>query len=101
MIRERSIQALHRIIADLGQVAEGSEWYLFGSVDRDEPKAVDIDLLILCASDDQADAFRRGIDPDALPLPLDLSLMTFEEEKEIGAVRCQSARRIYPPCEQS
>lgn len=101
MIRDRSIDALHRAIAALGQVAEGSEWYLFGSVDRDEPEAVDIDLLILCASDNQADALRMGIDADALPLPLDLSLMTFDEEEETGAVRRQRARRIYPPFEPS
>jgi len=96
MIRERSIEALCRVIAELGKVAQGSEWHLFGSVDRDEPEAADIDLLILCTSDDQADALRRGIDADALPYPLDLSLMTFDEEKETGAVRRQRARRIYP-----
>jgi hypothetical protein len=55
----------------------------------------------------QADALCQAIDPDSLPLPLDLSLMTYEEAAEVDAVWLQSARRVHPshegasrrPCE--
>jgi hypothetical protein len=74
-------------------------WHLFGSVDRDDPTAHDIDLLILCESDAQADRLRELIDTDAIEVPLHLSLMTFEEDRSVSAVGMQQAHRIYPPLE--
>ena len=44
----------------------------------------------------QAGALRQAIDPDSLPLPLHLSLLTYAEAMEVDAVRIQHASRIYP-----
>lgn len=96
MIRQRVIASLRELAVSLGAKADGTEWHLFGSVDRDEPNAADIDLMILCKSDDQADALRRAIDPDALALPLHLALLTFDEAAEVDAVRVQCSRAIFP-----
>ena len=96
MIRVRVVAALLDLADRLGAIVDESEWYLFGSVDRNEPAASDIDLLILCTSDTQADALRQSIDPDLLPFPLDLSLMTFEEAAEADAVLLQRAHKIFP-----
>lgn len=96
MIRQRVVTSLRELAVSLGPKAEGTEWHLFGSVDRDEPNAADIDLMILCKSDDQADALRRAIDPDALALPLHLALMRFDEAIEVDAVRVQRSRAIFP-----
>lgn len=96
MIRQRVVISLRELAVSLGPKAEGSQWHLFGSVDRDESDAADIDLMILCKSDEQADALRQAIDPDALILPLHLALMTFDEEAEIEAVRMQCSRAIFP-----
>ena len=96
MIRQRTVTSLHELATSLGQVAEGSEWHLFGSVDRDDPNATDIDLMILCKSDSQSDALRRAIDTDVLSLPLHLSLMTFDEANAIDAVRMQGSRHVFP-----
>ncbi len=96
MIRERVKARLRELATSLGEKAEGSQWHLFGSVDRDEPDARDIDLMILCTSDSQADVLRATIDPESLELPLHLALMTFEEEAEVGAVRMQISRAIFP-----
>ncbi len=52
--------------------------------------------MILCNSDDQADALRRIIDPDALELPLHIALLTFEEAVEIEAVNVQCSSVIFP-----
>jgi len=41
-------------------------------------------------------AWRRMIDEDVLGIPLDLSLMTFDEEREVRAVALQRAIRIVP-----
>lgn len=96
MIRQRVVTSLRALAISLGPKAEGSQWHLFGSVDRDEQDAADIDLMILCNSDYQADALRRAIDPDALELPLHMALMTFDEASEVEAVRVQRSRAIFP-----
>lgn len=96
MKRRAAAAALCTLADGLGVVAGGSEWYLFGSADREEPGAADIDLLILCRDSDQADRLRTAFDIDMLGLPLDLSLMTYDEAKEARAVERQRARKIYP-----
>ena len=96
MIRQRVVASLRELAVSLGLKADGTEWHLFGSVDRDEPNAADIDLMILCQSDDQADVLRRVIDPDALALPLHLALMSFDEAAEVDAVLVQRSRAIFP-----
>lgn len=96
MIRQRVVASLRELAVSLGPEADGTEWHLFGSVDRDEPNAADIDLMILCKSDAQADTLRRAIDPDALALPLHLALMTFDEAAEVDAVGVQHSRAIFP-----
>lgn len=96
MIRQHVIFALRELAASLGVQAEGTQWHLFGSVERDEPDAADIDLMILCKSDDQADTLRRAIDLDALAWPLHLALMTFDEAAEVDAIRVQCSRAIFP-----
>jgi predicted nucleotidyltransferase len=96
VIRQRVVSSLRALAESLGSKAEGSRWYLFGSVDRDEEDAADIDLMILCKSDDQADTLRKSIDLDALELPIHLALMTFDEEAEIEAVRLQQGCVVFP-----
>lgn len=97
MIRARIVASLIAYANWLGNDASGSTWYLFGSVERDVPTAHDIDLLILCESDTQSDRLRCSIDEGAFELPLHLSLMTFEENFAVGAVKAQQAHQIYPP----
>lgn len=96
MIRAHNVDALATLAGQLGSVAAGTEWYLFGSMDREEEFSSDVDLLILCGTAAQADALRAAINTDQLGRPIDLSLMTFDEEREIGAVALQAARKIYP-----
>lgn len=96
MNRARVVASLRDLVVQAGAIAEGSEWHLFGSIDRDEFNASDIDLMILCIDDSQADSLRQAIDPDSLALPLHLSLMTYAEAAEVDAVRLQQASRIYP-----
>ena len=94
MTRAAVIAGLKQLAISLGSLACATEWHLFGSVDRDEPDAEDIDLMILCSSHAQADSLRSAINPDLLALPLHLSLMTFQEAAEIDAVRMQRSTLI-------
>ncbi|WP_305807034.1 hypothetical protein [Stenotrophomonas sp. YIM B06876] len=96
MIRDRVVKSLRELASSIGSKAEGTQWHLFGSVDRDAEDAADIDLLVLCISDGQADTLRQAIDPDALELPLHLAFMTFEEAAAIDATGVQQSRVIFP-----
>jgi predicted nucleotidyltransferase len=94
MIRSSVIAELKEFAVLLGQVAQGTEWHLFGSVNRDEIDASDIDLMILCKSDAQADVLREAIDPDSFSLPLHLALLTFVEAAAIDATWVQQSTVI-------
>ncbi len=96
MIRQDAVEALIDIATDLGPTCAGSEWYLFGSISRGDSAPGDIDLMILCVDHAQADLLRAAICTDALDLPLDLSLLTFEEALEIDAVGQQNAQKFFP-----
>lgn len=78
----------------LGPIASGTEWHLFGSVNRDDPNASDIDLMIFCETDSQADMLRQTIDPDSLSLALHLSLFTFKEAAMIDATTAQQSTLV-------
>jgi predicted nucleotidyltransferase len=96
VIRSSIVASLRELAVSIGPVAHGTEWHLFGSVDRDEPDAADIDLMILCKSNVQADVLRQTIDPDSLALPIHLSLMTFDEAAAIDVVQVQRSTIIFP-----
>ena len=96
MIRSSVVASLRELAFSLGPVARGAEWHLFGSVDRDELDVADIDLMILCENDLQADALRQAIDPDSLARPLHLSFLTFDEAREVDAVRVQRSTVVFP-----
>jgi predicted nucleotidyltransferase len=96
LIRQHVVSSLRELARSLGEKSEGTQWHLFGSVDRDEPDAADIDLMILCQDDEQADFLRLAIDLDAYVLPIHLALLTFDEAIEVGAISLQRSRVIFP-----
>jgi hypothetical protein len=88
--------AVANYASDLGDLIAGTEWYLFGSALKDPDLAADIDLLVLCPSDDVADHMRLLIDPDQLSRTIDLSLLTFHEQDELHFLEQREVRRIFP-----
>lgn len=99
MIRTRVVANLKQLAVSLGSANHGTEWHLFGSVNCDKLDASDIDLMILCNNDAQADALRKAIDPDSLIRPLHLALLTFDEAAAINAIKVQQGTLIFrcPP----
>ncbi|NVK21213.1 MAG: hypothetical protein HWD86_01730 [Kangiellaceae bacterium] len=91
LTRSDAIFHIKELAQSLGAIANGTDWHLFGSVNRDEPNASDIDLMILCQSDSQADTLRCKIDTGSLPLPLHLSLLTFDEASAVNAILVQQS----------
>jgi predicted nucleotidyltransferase len=55
-------------------------WYLFGSSCEGLPTASDIDLLIVCETNEMADAVRRSVDVDQFARPIHLSILTQAEQ---------------------
>ena len=96
LIRDCMVAKLREVAVSLGPIAVGTQWHLFGSLARGDPKPEDIDLMILCNSDSQADTLRRSLDLDAMTLPIPLALLTFEEAAEVDAVGMQRSQSIFP-----
>ena len=90
------IRALASCAVEINCTIAGTEWYIFGSALRDPHSAADIDLLILCPTHKVADQIRQLVERQRFARPVDLSLLTFEEETEVGFIRYQGCRRIFP-----
>jgi predicted nucleotidyltransferase len=94
MNRASVIAKLKETALHLGSLAAGTEWHLFGSTNRDEANPSDIDLMIFCCDDNQADELRKAINPTMFGLPLHLSLFTFEEANSINVSSIQNSTEI-------
>jgi predicted nucleotidyltransferase len=90
------VERLRGLAASLGQEIEGTRWFLFGSINRGGGDVSDIDLMVLCKSDYQADVLRRAVDLDLLGVPIHLALLTFAEEVEADAINVQKCEAIFP-----
>lgn len=94
MNRASVIAKIEETARHLGSLAVGTEWHLFGSTNRDEANPTDIDLMIFCRDDKQADELRKAIKFDMFELPLHLSIFTFEEVKSIDVASIQNSTVI-------
>lgn len=92
--RTSTIAELRKLACSLGFIATNTEWHLFGSVNRNDPNPSDIDLMIFCRDDKQADDLREAIDLDAFELPLHLSLFTYEEADSIEVTSIQNSTAV-------
>ena len=90
------VQPLASCAAEIDRTIAGTEWYIFGSALREPYSAADIDLLILCPAHNVADQIRQLIEGRCFARPVDLSLLTFEEETEVDFIRRQGCWRIFP-----
>jgi hypothetical protein len=72
-----------------------ARWYLFGSASEDPSAAADVDVLVVCNSDADADAIRRLVDAIEFYRPLHLSILTEDEEREIGLAERQGCIHVY------
>jgi predicted nucleotidyltransferase len=93
--RTSIIAELRNLACSLGPIATNTEWHLFGSVNRYERSPSDIDLMIFCRIDKQADELRKSIDRDLFKLPLHLSLFTFEEADSIKVASIQDSTAVF------
>lgn len=100
---EADQRAARPIIAALRGVAEcaagrgyEARWYLFGSATKSIARAKDVDLLVVCESEQTALAVRHELRELCLRLPLHLLLLTHAEEGELGFVGSQGCVAIYP-----
>jgi hypothetical protein len=65
------------------------------SVPEDLSVAADVDVLVVCKSDADADAIRRLVDAIEFYRPLRLSSLTEDEEREIGFAERQGCIHVY------
>jgi hypothetical protein len=78
------------------QLAPDAIWYLFGSTLRAFENAADIDVLVLCDTDDSVALVRHELREACQRLPLHLFLITRCEEAELDFLASEGCVQVYP-----
>jgi predicted nucleotidyltransferase len=90
------------IIAEIVETIEvlttrGRLWaYLFGSALHSDSGWSDIDILIVCEVGEDGQSARNALSDLCLLYPIDLVIMTFQEETEFDFVRSRSVSGLPP-----
>lgn len=72
--------------------------YLFGSALRANSMWSDIDILVVCERDEDGQLARESLSNLCMLYPIDLIVMTFEEEAEFDFVQSENCRQIAHLC---
>jgi hypothetical protein len=86
------LEEVHRVRARVA----GSRWFLFGSITTTRRPVGDIDLLVVCETNDGCTLVRSELGPVCSQLPIHLLLMTVSEEAEVKFIEGQGAVEINP-----
>lgn len=78
------------------EIAPGAVWHLFGSMLHDPESAIDIDVAVLCPSNEVTGVVRREVAALCQRLPVHLFLWTREEEAELGFVSGEGCWQFFP-----
>jgi predicted nucleotidyltransferase len=81
-----------------GKLAEETRWYLFGTKARDEAEARDLDVLIVYDHGDipRARTLAGWLEANGPVPPVDLVLLSAEEERQINFVEKEEAVLVWP-----
>lgn len=96
MVIKNVVGCLQEAAASLEQHNYSLKWFIFGSYLTAPKTANDIDILIVYQSIESAVAVRKSLRAISLCIPLDLLLMTNDEENEFNFIESQGAMQIYP-----
>ena len=75
----------------IDQLSRDAIWYLFGSAPEAFENASDIDVIVLCPSDDTVVLVRHELRDVCMSFPLHLFLLTREEEAELNFINDPTA----------
>jgi len=89
-----AISLLRREAEKISEIVPSSKWYLFGSVTKNARLASDIDLLVVCKNASELLQVRRELETVCLKFPIDLLLMTDEDEKESSFIQAQNCQHL-------
>lgn len=94
MTPEQLASEVRSIAVKVNERVGSARWYLFGSASEDPSAAADVDVLVVCKSDTDADAIRCLVDASEFYRPLHLSILTEDEEREIGFAERQGCVQV-------
>lgn len=80
----------------ISELAPDTIWYLFGSTLGAFDSAVDIDVMVVCATDQSVVTIRHELREISLRLPLHLFLLTEAEETELRFLATQGCLQLHP-----
>lgn len=84
------------IIEKIGRLATCGELraYLFGSARHRDSVWSDIDILIICEVDEDGQLARESLSDLCMLYPIDLVIMTSQEEAEFDFIRSENGQEI-------
>lgn len=88
---EIAIRALYEEMQRIRALVPTSRWFLFGSITKTKRPVRDIDLLVVCKTNDDCAAVRAELAPFSAQFPIHLLLMTPSEEAEVKFIHSESA----------
>lgn len=91
------VTGLRTLARRSGRLADNTRWYLFGSAARGAAAPDDVDVLIVYSHDDleRAHELARFVEAHG-PVPLDLVLLSAQEEDQSRFSTATSAVLVWP-----
>lgn len=84
-------------LEDVRTAIVGARTYLFGSITTDRRPAGDIDVLVICAQDEDCAMARVLLSPACEVFPIHLTIMTPSEEAELSFILGVRAVEVLSP----
>lgn len=79
------------------RLSQGTTWYVFGSlICNNRRSPVDLDLLVIYHKGHDTASLREAIENLSIRLPIDLYMMTSEEEREFSFIERTGALVVFP-----
>jgi len=95
MTHDELINGLKTLALAASEKTNGAKWYLFGSALNNPNTAADIDLVIVCASDEDADLIRHKINSSDSHRPIHPSIFTYVEAIEMNLAQSKEHFQFY------
>lgn len=85
---------LEAVAHDIYQLQSASKInaYVFGSAINSKSAWSDVDILLVCGSIADGQAARQILEPICLEFPIDITIMTVDEEAEFDFVRSEKCK---------
>lgn len=95
----RNASELQRVVALAAMLSDRvptARWFAFGSSLTDAPLPSDVDIAVVCQTHEETACVRQALEPLSYEFPLDLVLLTENEDRELRFIESLPCRKLFP-----